>query len=378
MNPFLLGGAIGASAMYFLDPQAGRRRRARTRDQLVHARRRLSEAGSVTARDLSHRAQGIAAGTRRLWGAERVPDDVLVGRVRAALGRAVSHPHAIEVAAGDGHVMLQGPVLAREVKPLMRAVRAVPGVRSVADHLSAHEEAGNVSSLQGGVPRRGSRFELMQDNWSPAARLVAGALGAGMIAAALRARAGMCALLGAGGSALLARAATNMDLASLAGYGRHLITVQKTMNVDAPIERVFALWSDYERYPSFMHNVRDVQRLGDKAWRWVVAGPAGVPVHWVAETTAVEPNRSIQWRSTDQSEVRHEGEVRFAENGNGGTRLNVRLSYLPPAGALGHAVAALFGADPKSEMDADLLRMKTLLETGRPPHDAARRARQGS
>jgi hypothetical protein len=36
-------------------------------------------------------------------------------------------------------------------------------------------------------------------------------------------------------------------------------------------------------------------------------------------------------------------------------------------------VAALFGADPKSEMDADLLRMKTMIETGRAPHDAAQR-----
>ena len=53
-------------------------------------------------------------------------------------------------------------------------------------------------------------------------------------------------------------------------------------------------------------------------------------------------------------------------------RVTVRLRYFPPAGAFGHAVAALFGADPKSEMDADLLRMKAMIETGRPPHDAAR------
>jgi uncharacterized membrane protein len=329
MNPFLLGGAIGASAMYFLDPQSGRRRRARTRDQLVHARRRLSEARSVTARDLSHRAQGIAAGTRRLWRAERVSDDVLVGRVRSALGRTVSHPHAIEVAAGDGHVMLQGPVLAREVAPLLRAVRRVPGVRSVADHLTAHEEAGSVSSLQGGVPRRGHRFELMQDNWSPAARLVAGIVGAGMIAAALRARAGMCALLGAGGSALLARAATNRDLASLAGYGRRGITVHKTMNLDAPVERVFELWRDCERFPSFMHNVRDVQRVGENVWRWVVAGPGGVPLHWVAEVTAMEPGRFLRWRSTGDSEVRHGGEVRFEENGHGSSAPTPRARWTP-------------------------------------------------
>ena len=58
---------------------------------------------------------------------------------------------------------------------------------------------------------------------------------------------------------------------------------------------------------------------------------------------------------------------------NGGTRVRVHLSYVPPGGAIGHAIAALLGADPKSEMDADLLRMKTMIETGHPPHDAARR-----
>ena len=56
----------------------------------------------------------------------------------------------------------------------------------------------------------------------------------------------------------------------------------------------------------------------------------------------------------------------------GGTRIRVRLSYIPPAGAFGHAVASIFGADPKSEMDADLMRMKSMIETGNPPHDAAR------
>ena len=58
---------------------------------------------------------------------------------------------------------------------------------------------------------------------------------------------------------------------------------------------------------------------------------------------------------------------------NTSTRVNVRLCYLPPGGAFGHAIAALFGADPKTEMDADLLRMKSTIETGRPPRDAAQR-----
>src|SRR5690242_60319 len=37
MNRLLYSAALGAAAMYFFDPQAGRRRRARTRDKLQRA-----------------------------------------------------------------------------------------------------------------------------------------------------------------------------------------------------------------------------------------------------------------------------------------------------------------------------------------------------
>ena len=87
-----------------------------------------------------------------------------------------------------------------------------------------------------------------------------------------------------------------------------------------------------------------------------------------------EPNALIEWRSTPDSQVKHEGAVRFEPTDDGGTRVSVGLCYVPPAGALGHAVASLFGADPKSEMDADLMRMKSMIETGKRPHDAAQPA----
>ena len=41
------------------------------------------------------------------------------------------------------------------------------------------------------------------------------------------------------------------------------------------------------------------------------------------------------------------------------------MSYCPPAGILGHTVARLFGADPKSEIDDDMVRLKSLLEVGK-------------
>jgi uncharacterized membrane protein len=41
------------------------------------------------------------------------------------------------------------------------------------------------------------------------------------------------------------------------------------------------------------------------------------------------------------------------------------LSYNPPAGALGHVFATFFGRHPKRIADEDLVRMKSLLETGK-------------
>jgi uncharacterized membrane protein len=374
MNPIFLGGAaVGMALMYFLDPNSGRRRRARTRDQMVHAARLMNEGAKVTARDTVHRAQGAWAEAKRLFAHdEEVSDEVLVGRVRAELGRVVSHPHAVEVTASGGHVTLSGPLLSHEVRPLLKVVRRVPGVRAVSDQLAVYSDPSHVSSLQGGEPRSGERFELMQENWSPAARVVAGGAGAALMLAATQARGGLCALLGISGGALLTRAATNRDLASLLGFGERGITVQKTIHVAAPIERVFDFWTDYQNFPRFMHNVRDVRQVAENRSHWVVAGPAGVPVQWTAEVTRVIPGELIEWHSVSDSDVRHQGSVRFTSNGDNGTCVSVQLSYIPPAGAFGHAVAAIFGADPKSEMDADLLRMKTMIETGHAPHDAAR------
>jgi uncharacterized membrane protein len=375
MNRLLLGGALGALAMYFLDPGLGRRRRAMTRDKLVHAAKVVNEAGKVTARDTAQRAQGVIAEAKRILshGDAPVGDEALAGRVRAALGRCVSHPHAVEVFVDRGHVDLSGPILADEVRPLLSAVREVPGVRGVSDHLSVHRSAEGVSALQGGVPRSGRRFELLQDNWSPAARLLTGALGAGLMLKSLGTGRMRGALLGAAGGSLLARAVTNKDLATLTGLGGRGVSVEKRIQVKAPPEEVFEFWTDYQNFPRFMANVKDVQRVSEGLSRWTVGGPAGVPVHWTAEVSRVITNRLIEWRATAGSVVRHDGSVRF-EPLNGGTRITVRLRYFPPAGEFGHAIAALFGADPKTEMDADLLRMKTMIETGRAPHDAARPA----
>lgn len=145
----LIGIALGAGAMYLLDPDRGNRRRALLRDQGAHAANTLEARGRATAKHLRNRARGAAAETRARMTEREVDDPVLEGRVRSELGRAVSNPGAVHVEAHDGCVILSGPVLAEEAGRLLSTVRSVRGVEEVEDRLDLHETAGSISALQG-------------------------------------------------------------------------------------------------------------------------------------------------------------------------------------------------------------------------------------
>jgi hypothetical protein len=174
--------AAGAGLMYLLDPDGGRRRRARMRDRLVSAAHRTGHAVDSTSRDVGNRARGVVAELRGRLASGPVDDDVLRERVRARIGSVVGHASAIEVGVVDGAVTLRGPVLADEVDRLVRRVRGVPGVREAINQLDVHDEPGGVPGLQGRprAPRRGEVRELLQARWTPRAPLVAALAGAAM------------------------------------------------------------------------------------------------------------------------------------------------------------------------------------------------------
>lgn len=367
------GAAFAAAAMYWFDPASGRRRRARLRDKLISASGDLRTAIDIGGRDLAHRIQGTVAVTRSAYNGRRVNDGVLTERVRSILGRVVSHPRAIVVTVSNGHVMLSGDVLAEEFPQLMRAVRATQGVASVQDKLLIHADSRGISALQGGRPRHPVNF-LMRERWSPATRLVGGAAG-GMLAAWGLYTRGVLGMAGvAAGGALLARSGANVPLKRWVGITDDrgmVMQVHKTILVNAPVDQVFQTLSVYENYPQFMRNVRSVQLQPDGRTHWCVAGPAGVLLKWESVTTEFEMNRLLAWRTSAAAPIQHAGVMRFEPVNGGGTRVDIQMSYRPPAGVLGHAVAAIFGADPKSELDQELLRLKSFLETGKAPRDAA-------
>lgn len=363
----MTGLGLGVSLMYLLDPERGRRRRARFRDRLAHAARVSEDAVQATGRDVAHRAAGATARLRRMRRHEPVDDRVLVERVRARLGRFVSHPRAIDVDAVDGIVTLRGPILRAEANRLIRSVGRIRGVREVVSRLEEHKEAGSIPALQGGATPRGLVADVVERNWSPTARLLTGTTGMALAGYGASRRDTPGALLAAAGMGLLARAATNMEARGLTGIGgrRRAVDVQKTITIDAPVDRVFAFWSDYSNFPRFLSRVLDVRpssREGQS--HWTVAGPAGVPVEFDTEVSTLVPNERLGWRTIAGAPVAHAGLIRFEPLGDNRTRVQINMSYNRPGGWIGHGVASAFGVDPKSSFDADLVRLKTLLETG--------------
>jgi uncharacterized membrane protein len=142
---------------------------------------------------------------------------------------------------------------------------------------------------------------------------------------------------------------------------RRAVDIQKTLHIDAPIEQVYAFWSNYGNFPLFMSHVREVEDLGEGRSHWRVTGPGGVPIEWDAVLTQQTPSEVIAWRSEPGSMLENAGIIRFSASG-GGTRVDLRVCYHPPAGGAGQAVAELLGSDPRVKLNEDLGRMKSLLE----------------
>jgi uncharacterized membrane protein len=354
--------------MYFFDVDRGRRHRATLRDKASHVYKTGGHALDATGRDASHRLWGVvASGRARLSPDGEVIDDVLVARIRSKLGRLVSHPGAIEVTAEKGNVTLRGPILVHEIDAFLKTVSATRGVRGVENQLSVHTEAEGVPGLQGYGASTANGPPLGGRYWPSTTRLLVGSLGGALSYLGLRIGGVLGLGAGAVGLAAAYRALTNSSIRRLLGIGtgRRGIDLHKTINLDAPVPEVYDFWLNFENFPRFMSHLKEVRDLGGGRSRWVASGPAGTPFQWEATITEAVPNQTIAWKSVPGSAIGNAGVVQFRASQEGSTQLDIRMSYNPPVGAVGHVVASLLGVDPKHAMDEDLARLKSLFVHGK-------------
>jgi uncharacterized membrane protein len=321
--------------------------------------------------DARNRARGVLSEMTAKLSDQGAPDWILEERVRSNLGRLARHTRALDVRADGGRIHLSGPVLREEEDAIVKAALRTRGVHGVENQLQVFDNPQDIPALQtSSAYEQSSLSEQTQRNWSPATRLLSGVGGSLLTLYGMTRRGVAKPVLSTAGLVLTARGMTNLDTRSLLGLssGENGIRVNKAINIFAPIDEVYHFWRNFENFPLFMNHVKEISVRNDIS-NWKVAGPVGSTVEFQSRVTQDIPNDTIAWETLPDSQVRSAGFVRFDENRDGSTRVTVQMNYIPPAGVAGHAVAQLFGVDPRQAMHDDLIRLKTLLEEGKTSTD---------
>ena len=141
--------------------------------------------------------------------------------------------------------------------------------------------------------------------------------------------------------------------------------VGKTVTVGKPRQELYDFWREFTRFPQFMDNVEQVEKLDSERSRWTIAAPAGTSVELVTRITEDEPGRLIAWESEPESQIRTDGRVEFLDAAPGrGTMVRLTMRYDPPGGIIGRGLAKLLQREPQVQARRDLRRFKQLMETG--------------
>lgn len=152
-----VGIAAGAVVMFFFDTVSGRRRRALVRDKFVGAGHDAAYLVQAKSKRAADHLKGLFV-TRHLDRHTRSTpgsDQQLHDRIRARLGRVISHPKSVTVEVNQGRVCLTGHILAKELDPLLNEVKHNVGVTAVDNQLICHDSAQGVPELQGRTEPRG-------------------------------------------------------------------------------------------------------------------------------------------------------------------------------------------------------------------------------
>lgn len=142
----------------------------------------------------------------------------------------------------------------------------------------------------------------------------------------------------------------------------HVVTINK------PAAELYRFWRDFGNLPHFMTHLEEVRVLDSERSHWRAKAPLGQSVEWDAKIINEVENELIAWQSEEGARVPNAGSVRFTPAPAGrGTEVRVTLSYEPPAGKVGVAVAKVLGEEPSRQVSDDLRRFKQLMEAGELP-----------
>ena len=141
-----------------------------------------------------------------------------------------------------------------------------------------------------------------------------------------------------------------------------MATIEQDIDIDVPVDVAYAQWTQFEDFPRFMRNVKEVRQLDDTRLLWTTE-IGGREASWEAKIIEQEPNRRISWRASEG--LQNGGTVTFRP-GNGGsqTHVHVEIEYEPEG--MVEKIGSAVQIDDMT-VGADLDRFKELVEERQTP-----------
>jgi uncharacterized membrane protein len=135
-------------------------------------------------------------------------------------------------------------------------------------------------------------------------------------------------------------------------------TIEKSIEVNVPINVAYNQWTQFEEFPQFMEGVEEVRQLDDKRLHWK-ASILGVTREWDAEIVDQKPDQQVAWRAIGGT--KNDGVVMFfaVPMDTGKTRVALRLEF-EPEGAVEKVGDALNLVERRAQ--GDLERFKEFIE----------------
>jgi uncharacterized membrane protein len=147
-----------------------------------------------------------------------------------------------------------------------------------------------------------------------------------------------------------------MVLINLAPKGTPMSVIEKTVEVQCPLNKVYNQWTQFETFPRFMEGVEEIKQIDDTHLHWH-AEIAGVDREWDAQITEQIPDRKIAWRSITGPE--NGGTVMFQPVDPQRTRVTLRMEY-DPKGLVENA-ADMIGTIER-RVEGDMKRFRDFIE----------------
>lgn len=134
-------------------------------------------------------------------------------------------------------------------------------------------------------------------------------------------------------------------------------TIEKSVEVNAPVRTVYNQWTQFEEFPQFMEGVKEVRQLDDTHLVWH-AEIAGQDENWEAEVTEQIPDKRIAWRN--KTGAINAGVVTFHHIDDTTARVMLQMDY--ETDGIVESVGDALGFMSR-RVEGDLERFKELVET---------------